>query len=111
MERRRHPRVRLRTPVRGAIGASRVYVTDGSIAGMAVAHQRPLPPPGGICRVELASDWGPIRVDCQVVRTVKRIMTREEQSFFVSGLEIVVMDRQSEQRLQTMIATVSHDDF
>jgi PilZ domain-containing protein len=110
-DRRRHQRVRLRTPVRGAVGASRVYVTDGSVAGMGIAHQGTLPPPGGICRIELASDWGPIRVDCQVVRTVERVMTQTQRPIFHSGLQIVVMDHQSAQRLQTMFEAVSGDDF
>ena len=108
-ERRRHRRVRLRTPVRGAVGASRIFVTDGSLDGMGVAHQGTLPAPGEICRVELASDWGPIRVDCQVVRTVERIM--RQQQVFHSGLQIVVMDHQSAQRLQTMFEVVSKDNL
>ena len=110
-DRRRHHRIKLRTPIRGAVGPSRIFVTDGSVAGMAVAHQGALPPPGGICRVELASDWGPIHVDCEVVRTVERVETPTKQHVFLSGLQIVVMDHQSAQRLQSLFETVSHDNF
>jgi len=93
------------------MGASRIYVIDGSLARMGIAHQGTLPPPGAICRIEVASDWGPIRVDCEVVRTVERAMTQTQRPIFHSGLQIVVMDHQSAQRLQTMFESVSHDDF
>ena len=104
-DRRRHTRVRMRTPVRGEVAHSRVFVTDGSLAGIGVAHQGTLPAPGEICRVELASDWGPIRVDCQVIRT------EPKRELFLSGLKIVVMDHQSAERLRTMIEAVSGDSF
>lgn len=110
-DRRRFRRIKLRTPIRGAVGASRVYLTDGSVAGMGVAHQGALPPPGGICRVEIASDWGPIRVDCQVVRTVERAATQTQPPVYQSGLQIVVMDHQSAERLRTVIETMSRDNF
>jgi hypothetical protein len=110
-DRRRHQRIKLRTPIRGAVGVSRVFVTDGSVAGMAIAHQGALPPPGGICRVELASDWGPIRVDCEVVRTVEHVATPTRQPVYLSGLQIVVMDHQSAQRLRSLFDAVSHDNF
>ena len=101
-ERRRHRRIQMRTPIRGAIGASRVYLTDTSLRGVGVSLESgTMPAPGSVCRVELSSDWGPIRIDCEVVRTVDR----------QSGLEIVVMDRQSAERLKTMIEAVSNDDF
>lgn len=114
-ERRKHRRVQLRTPIRGAVGDARVFLTDSSIGGLGLAHQGTLPAPGGIIRLELVSDWGPIRVDCQVVRTVERsttqTQTQTQRPVYQSGLQIVVMDHQSSQRLQTMLATVSHDDF
>ena len=110
-DRRRHRRIQLRTPVRGAAGAERVYVTDGSVGGIGIAHQGSLPGPGGICRIELASDWGPILADCQVIRTVEHVATQTERPVYHTGLQIVVMDHQSAQRLQTMFETVSHDDF
>ena len=113
-DRRRFRRIKLRTPIRGAVGASRVYLTDGSVAGVGVAHQGTLPPPGGIVRLELSSDWGPIRVDCQVVRTVARPTTNATQTqppVYQSGLQIVVMDHQSAERLRTVIEAMSRDNY
>ena len=111
-DRRRHQRIRMRTPIRGAVGPSRVYLTDSSVRGVGLAHEKgTLPAPGSIIRLEINSDWGPIRLDCEVVRTVPRVMTSTEVPVFQSGLEIVVMDRQSAERLKTMIEAVSHDDF
>ena len=101
-DRRRHTRVRLRTPVRGEVSHARVFLTDSSVSGVALAHQGTLPAPGEICRVELNSDWGPIRADCQVIRTEQRRM-QAETAIFVSGLQIVVMDHKSSERLRTMI--------
>lgn len=112
-DRRRFRRIKLRTPIRGAVGTSRVYLTDGSVAGVGVAHQGTLPPPGGIVRLELNSDWGPIHVDCQVVRTVARPSnsTSTQPPVFQSGLQIVVMDHQSAERLRTAIEAMSRDSF
>ena len=112
-ERRKFRRIRLRTPVRGAVGEARVFVTDSSFGGLGLAHQGTLPAPGGIIRLELVSDWGPIRIDCQVIRTVvsTRTQTQTQAPVFQSGLQIVVMDHQSAQRLQSMLQTVSYDDF
>ena len=111
-DRRRFRRIKLRTPIRGAVGGSRVFLTDGSVAGVGVAHQGTLPAPGEIVRLELTSDWGPIRVDCQVVRTVPRTTTTQTQPpVFQSGLQIVVMDHQSAERLRTVIEVMSRDNF
>ena len=111
-ERRRHRRIRIRTPIRGSVGDSRVFLTDSSVRGVGLAHESgTIPAPGSIIRLELSSDWGPIRIDCEVVRTVERVATQTERPVFQSGLEIVVMDRQSAERLKTMIEAVSHDDF
>lgn len=111
-DRRRHHRIKLRTPIRGAVGQARVFVTDSSVSGMAIAHQASLPAPGSICRVELASDWGPIRLDCQVVRTVEHTATATPPApIYLSGLQIVVMDHQSAERLKSLIETVAYDDF
>lgn len=114
-ERRRHRRIRLRTPIRGSVGASRVYVMDGSVDGIGIAHEGALPPPGSICRIDLASDWGLIRVDCEVIRTVanrvEQTQTHTRKPVYRSGVRIVVMDHQSAQRLETMIESVAHDDY
>jgi hypothetical protein len=85
---------------------------DGSVGGVGLAHTGTLPAPGSFCRVELTSDWGPIRMDCQIVRTAPLIDGSDPApKSFYSGLQIVVIDRQSEQRLETMMEAVSDDDF
>lgn len=104
-ERRRYPRVKLREPLRGAIGSARVYVLDASVGGMRVAHQGTLPPPGAFCRVELPTGMGTIKVDCEVVRTVPAPapLTQTQKPIFHSGLAVVAAaDNQSAQRLRTI---------
>ena|SRR5688572_7247542 len=98
-ERRRFPRITLSTPVRGAVGDASVYVLDASAGGMRVAHKAPLPSPGDVCRVDLPSEIGPIRLDCEVVRTIT------QNALFQTGLQIVAADRQSSARFRTLFAS------
>lgn len=90
--------------MRGAVGAARVYVLDGSIGGVGVLHESNLPAPGDICRVEISSDVGPITLDCEVVRTVQHGTPKNGfgKTLFQSGLRVVAADHQSAQRLRTM---------
>jgi len=111
-ERRRHPRVKLRDPLRGAVGAARVYVLDASIGGMRVAHQGTLPAPGEYCRVELPTDMGTIKIDCQIMRTVPQPppLTQTTKPIFHSGLAVVAAaDRQSAERLKTVFQSLPSD--
>jgi hypothetical protein len=111
-ERRRHQRVKLREPLRGAVGAARIYVLDASIAGMRVAHQGTLPPPGAYCRIELPSDVGTIKVDCEVVRTVAQPppLTQTTKPIFHSGVAVVAQaDRQSAERFKTVFDALPSD--
>lgn len=94
--RRRHQRVTLEQPIRAAIGTIRVYVLDASIGGMRVAHQAEIPHPGEFCRIEVPSDLGPIRLDCEVKRTIP------DRTLYHSGLEIIAADRQSAERLRNI---------
>lgn len=96
-DRRRSQRVTLRQPMRGAVGDARVYVVDASLAGIRIAHQSPLPTPGSFCRVEMPSDVGPIKLDCQVIRTVT------QNAIFQTGLSIAAADRQSSERLRALL--------
>ena len=97
-DRRRYPRIRMPHPLRGAVGTARIYVLDASLGGIRVAHQAALPPPGGLCRVEVPTDLGPIRLDCEVVRTVT------ERALYHTGMQIVAADHQSAERLRTICA-------
>jgi hypothetical protein len=111
-ERRRHHRMKLREPLRGAVGAARIYVLDASMGGMRVAHQGTLPAPGEYCRLELPSDMGTIRVDCEVVRTVPQPppLTQTTKPIFHSGLAVVTpADRQSAERLKTIFDKLPSD--
>lgn len=111
-ERRRHQRVKLREPLRGAVGASRIYVLDASMGGMRVAHQGTLPPPGAYCRIELPSDLGTIKVDCEVVRTVAQPppLTQTTKPIFHSGVAVVApADRQSAERLKSVFDKLPSD--
>ena len=101
-DRRRRTRVMFRTPVRGDAGGARIFVLDASPIGVGIAHESPLPPPGGVCRVELPSELGPIRLDCAIVRTVKRNADDAARAVFYSGLEVLSADRQSVARLQSI---------
>lgn len=95
-ERRRHQRVTLSQPLRGAVGTTRVYVLDASISGVRIAHQAQLPDPGQFVRVEVPTEMGPIKLDCEVVRRVTA------NQLFHSGLAIVSADRQSTERFRSI---------
>ena len=97
-DRRRYPRLRMPQPLRGAVGTARVYVLDASLGGMRIAHQATLPQPGAFCRVEVPTDLGPMKLDCEVVRTIP------ERALFHTGLQIVAADHQSAERLRTLCA-------
>ena len=97
-DRRRHPRINLPQPIRGAVGVARIYVLDASVGGIRIAHQVTLPGPGEFCRVEVPTDLGPIKLDCEVVRTVP------ERTLYHTGLQIVAADHQSAERLRSICA-------
>lgn len=97
-------RVRLRSPLSAAVGDAHVVVLDLSSAGVGIAHQTPLPPPGRICRVEMVSEIGPIKVDCAIVRTVKKNAEDAANAIFHTGLQVVAAsDPQSHARLQSVL--------
>lgn len=101
-ERRRYARVKFRSPLRAAVGEARIFVLDISPAGMGIVHQAQLPDPGRICRVEMISDIGPIKLDCAIVRTVKRSANDAANVLFHTGLEVLAADPQSQARLRSM---------
>ncbi|MFZ2491203.1 MAG: PilZ domain-containing protein [Thermoanaerobaculia bacterium] len=100
-ERRRCSRITFRQPIRGTVGPSRIYVLDASPFGIGVTHTSPLPPPGEVCRVELVSDLGPIRLDCAIIRTsVEQLVEATTRTFYRSGLQVLGSDNQSAARLR-----------
>lgn len=76
---------------------------DASVGGMRVAHQAALPAPGGFCRVEVPTDLGPIKLDCEVVRTVS------ERALYHTGLQILATDHQSAERLRSICAPATYE--
>ncbi|HYI09028.1 MAG TPA: PilZ domain-containing protein [Thermoanaerobaculia bacterium] len=99
-ERRRYCRVPCR--MRGAVGATGVMIIDLSMGGIGVVHEAALPAPGGVCRLEVPSEIGPIRLDCAIVRTVKRNAADAARALFHTGLQVLATDRQSEERLRSI---------
>lgn len=90
MERRRHPRVTLRQPVRASSGPVPLFVLDVSRGGLRVAHQSQLPDKDGICRVDLSATNGTaIHLDCAIVHTSIRHANAAAEQLFHSGLRIV----------------------
>ncbi len=90
MERRKHPRVALRQPVRGSSGPVPLFVLDVSSGGLRVAHRSQLPDKDGICRVDLnASNGTSIHLDCAIVHTSMRHAAAAAEQLFHSGLRIV----------------------
>lgn len=97
-ERRRFKRVTPHEPLRGAVGDARVFLVDGSLGGIRIVHQSPLPAPGAYCRVEVLSELGSMKLDCEIVRTVG------DRALLYSGLSIIAADRQSSERLKTLFS-------
>jgi hypothetical protein len=85
-------------PIRGTIAGTIVYVLDASPGGLQIAHRTDLPSPGDFCRLDIQSNLGPVKLDCQVVRTTN------DSALHHSGLEIVAADRQSSERLRSLFA-------
>lgn len=99
-DRRRFKRVFCKVP--GAVGEVGIMIVDMSQGGIGVVHVAPLPEPGEVCRVEVSSEVGPIRLDCAIVRTVKASAVNAARELFQSGLQVIATDRQSEARLRTI---------
>lgn len=82
-----------------------MFVLDASRGGLRVAHQAQLPTPGSVCRIDLPSEVGPIRLDCAIVHTVIQHAASAAKNLFNSGLQIVSVDTQSAERMNALIAT------
>ena len=102
VDRRRYTRVTFRVALPGAIGRTAIYVLDASTHGLGIAHEAQLPPPGDVCRVELMSEIGPIRLDCAIVHTVCENATATGRALFHTGLQVISSDHQSAARLENL---------
>jgi hypothetical protein len=101
-ERRRFERFGIPQPIRTSMGSSPAYVVDASIAGIGVLHHQPAPPPGSACRLMFYSEFGPITLECQVVRSTADEAGKDEKTF-QTGMRIVAADEESEARLRTLV--------
>lgn len=104
-ERRRVQRVRLFEPLRGTIGAARIFVLDVSLHGARVAHQDSIGETGDPC--PLRCDWEGRRIElmCAIVRTeVHRAAdARSSKTLYHSGLEIQQISPSSSIALRSLI--------
>ncbi len=104
-ERRRYQRITLPAPLRGTIGPVRVFVIDLSLGGARVAHQEPLPKPGGSCTLRFEGNAGTIVLPCVVVRTVvfRPAKSANERGVHHSGLQVTAEDSWVIQPLRDLI--------
>lgn len=102
IERRRHRRVKVTRPLRATIAGTPVYVLDASIGGVRILHTAQFSE-GLNCRMEIPSEYGPISLDCRIVRTTATLSRRViADPLFQSGLTILAADRQSTERLRAL---------
>jgi len=106
-ERRRDRRITLRKPVLAAVDTAPVFVLDVSSGGLRVAHRSQLPPPGGVCRIDLPADGGTATLDCAIVHTVTKHASEVAATLFQTGLRIVAADLESRNRMQRLVASDS----
>ena len=104
-ERRRVQRVRLIEPLRGTIGAARIFVLDVSLRGLRVAHQDPIGDLGDPCPVRAEGEGRRIELTCSLARTqVHRAAdTRSSRTLYHSGLEIQQISDSSSIALRSII--------
>lgn len=96
-DRRRHQRMQMKAPLRGRIDGIPVVALDASTGGVRLGHVEALPEPGTFCRLSLETEFGELKLDCEVLRTVTGPRQME------SALAIVAADRQSIQRLHAIL--------
>ena len=103
-DRRRFDRFALPHPLRTSVGKSPAYVVDASLAGLGVLQHDPAPPVGSPCRLMFYSEFGPITLECGVVRTSG---TQGNETPRQTGLRIVAADTESEARLRAMVMSLA----
>jgi hypothetical protein len=105
-ERRRYQRITPPAPLRGSLGAVRIFAIDLSLGGLRLAHQEPLPEVGRSCTVRLDGPTGQIVLPCVVTRTtVYREAARPgERPVLHSGLQIVADDPWTVRPLRELIS-------
>jgi hypothetical protein len=103
-ERRRYDRYPLQHPVRTSVGTSPAYVVDASISGIGVLqHSAAAPQIGESCKLMFHSNFGPITLECEIVRTA----ADQNDGTFQTGLRIVAADDESESRLRMLVMALA----
>jgi hypothetical protein len=77
------------------VGSVAVIAIDASAGGVRVGHESAMPAAGAFCRLELSSNLGPLKLDCEVIRT-------ERMETLQTALAIITADRQSLERLRAL---------
>ncbi len=102
-DRRRHERLRLPKPVRTSLGVTAAHVADVSMAGVGVLHHQDAQLVGSRHSVMFHSDFGPIRLECEVVRTAPDQLHASDETACQSGLRIVHTDPASAIALRKLL--------
>lgn len=90
MERRRVQRVRMATPLRGAVGTVRMFVVDVSLRGLRIAHQESIGRPGDVVNLKFDWDGHSIILRCEITRSQTiRPADGNGKPLFHSGMVIV----------------------
>jgi hypothetical protein len=103
-ERRRYGRIRLDPAIRGLYGAEEVRVTEVSVVGFRVTHQRALEPEPR----PLLIDWNGRRMEltCRAERSalVRLAKNASERNTYQSGVQIVEASPEARAQLHDFIA-------
>jgi hypothetical protein len=104
-ERRRVQRVRLATPLRGMIGASRIFIIDLSLRGIRVAHQESIGKVGDSCVLRAEWDGRQLELKCTVVRTAihRAADAHSSRTLYHSGLAMGQVPAESAMGLRAII--------
>lgn len=103
-ERRRFDRFAIPQPIRTSVGSAPAYIVDASISGIGVMHHDPPPTVGAPCHLRFQSEFGPITLECQIVRTAA---DRSNETTFQTGMRIVAADDESDARLRMFVMNLA----
>lgn len=108
VERRRLQRVRLVEPLRGTIGATRIFVVDLSLRGLRVAHQDDIGAAGETVLVKFEYEGHGLTVRAEVKRTVlfKPAQGATGRAVYHSGLALSSVNESAAATLRDIV--VSH---
>jgi len=104
-ERRRIQRVKLLEPLRGTVGATRVFVIDVAVRGVRIAHQETIGLAGTEVTLETEWDGRRIVLDCRIERSqIHRIAeTATSKTLYHTGLAILQAYNGSVEALRDLI--------